>query len=241
MLSVGRRHAVLCAAAIADREVRRSHHFDIDGEEREHSEDRGKEMQDPEADAQDRRDKPGDTAGSDRRRAAPRAAARRADQRLTVNQRRLRVGPLAWLAAEIRAEIFLPAYRARADLHAGQIAVGAERVERFTLHGRRGAGGREVGILLGIAHLAETSLPNPFAVLDGERLNELVMQSLVAQQIEPVRDDGGCRVARPDIGHFPVQFRTFLGPFFQQAGFLREAVAIWPAPLRPVGRRNAEH
>src|SRR5207249_11591137 len=101
-----------------------------------------------------------------------RVAGWSAEQSVSVDQRGFRIGPLAGLAAEVNAQILLPAHLAGAALEAGQVAIGAERVKQFTLHRRRGAGRRKARLLLGVPHLAEAGGPNSFAVLDGEGLHE---------------------------------------------------------------------
>ena len=162
------------------------------------------------------------------------AAARRADERLAVNQRRFRVSPGAGLAGEVRAEIFLPARLARAGLKTDQVAIRAERVKEFPGHRWRRAGGGKVGFLRRISDVAEARPPDPFAVLDRERLDELVLQPLVAQQVETVSGHGGRRVAAPGFGDLPNQFRSLLRPFLEQAGLAGYSVSLRPAPLRPV-------
>src|SRR5207244_3071180 len=120
------------------------------------------------------------------------------------NQRRFGISPFTGFAAEVRAEIFLPAHLARWAFQAGQITVGTERVEELALDRWRGAGGGKIGLLLRITDLAQAGLPDSFAVLDAERLDELVFQPVVAQQIQAVANHGGRRVTETHIRHLPL-------------------------------------
>ena len=76
------------------------------------------------------------------------------------------------------------------------------------------------------------------AILHRERLHELVIQTGVAQQIDPVPRDRGCRVSIADVLGLPEQLRAVLGPLLQQPGLRGDAVPLRPAPLRPVGGRR---
>src|SRR5207248_4744794 len=38
-----------------------------------------------------------------------------------------------------------------------------------------------------------------------------------------------------DVAPLPQELRSVLGPFLEQSGFLGDAVALWPTPLRPIG------
>src|SRR6266480_549722 len=163
-----------------------------------------------------------------------RAAARRAQERVAVNQRRLGVRPVAGLAAEVSSEIFSPAHFARVGLNTGQIAIRSERIKELTLDRRRGAGGGKIRLLLGISHLAEGCPPDPVAIFDRERLDELAVRPFVAQKVEPVSDDGRRRVTTAGRRYFPKQFRSVLWPFLEQAGFSGNSVSLRSAPLRPV-------
>src|SRR6266852_4415327 len=96
------------------------------------------------------------------------------------------MGPLAGFASKIRAQIFLPIHFACAELHARQIAIRAKSVEGLGLDSRRRACSGEIGILLRITDFAEARGPNPFAVLDGKRLYEFILQAVVSKQVEPL-------------------------------------------------------
>src|SRR5690606_25247343 len=65
------------------------------------------------------------------------ASTRRADQPITIDQRRFGIRPVSRLTAEIRADVPLPADLSRFKFDTGQIAIGAERIESITVDGRR--------------------------------------------------------------------------------------------------------
>src|SRR5439155_2337389 len=132
------------------------------------------------------------------------------------------------------AQTFSPPLFAVGNRQTDQIAIGAERIKRVAHHRRRGSRGGVIRILLGISDLADGRGPDPAAVFRRKRLNEFILQSLVAQHINSVADDGGSRIAVADVLLLPKQLRAFLGPLLEQTGLLRDAVAVWPAPLSPV-------
>ena len=111
--------------------------------------------------------------------------------------------------------------------------------ENVALHRRRGA---SAGILRPsvAAGFAETLGPNLLAVLYVARLHEFVVGALVAQEIEAVADNGGSGETEIDVGDLPELLRSFFRPLFEQAGFLRNAVALRPTPLRPIGGGDGE-
>ena len=132
----------------------------------------------------------------------------------------------------------MPTHFASDGLQAGQIAVGPQSVEQFTLHGGRGSGGGKIWLLFRIAHLAQAGGPNPFTVLDGKGPRELVVQPLVGQQVKALGDYGGRRVTGADVGHLPAQLRPILWPLREQAGFLGNSVSRSLASLRPRTKRR---
>src|SRR5262249_44697987 len=100
-------------------------------------------------------------------------AARRADQYVAVDQRRLGVGPDTGLAAEVGAETFLPAYFSLGGIQANHIAVGAEDVDGIAIDGRCGARSGIRRLLVRIADAADARGPDLFAVRGAQRRGEL--------------------------------------------------------------------
>jgi len=64
---------------------------------------------------------------------------------------------------------------------------------------------------------------------------------LIAEQVKSLGHHCGRRVAGTNIGAFPNQFGSFLWPFFEQSGFLRNAVAVRTAPLGPFIGSNRQN
>src|SRR5215207_6575958 len=62
-------------------------------------------------------------------------AARCEDDDVTIDQRRLRVGPLARLAAELLTDALLPTNLAAPGFEAGEVAVRAQRVDEIPVDG----------------------------------------------------------------------------------------------------------
>src|SRR4051812_28682555 len=72
------------------------------------------------------------------------------------------------------------------------------------------------------------------SIIGREGCDEFVFQTLVAEQIDFVPDDGRSRVARTGLGQAPVELGSSLGPFFEEPGFTRASIPLRAAPLRPV-------
>src|SRR5262249_17721746 len=143
----------------------------------------------------------------------------RAHQPLPVYQRRFGISPLTWLAAEIRAQIFLPPHFSRPCFHARQVSIRTQGVEDSLLNCRRRSRRREIRLLFRVPNLAKSSGPAPFPVLDRQCFDEFIFQPLVSQQIEPLTDNGRRRIALANLTHLPLQARSALRPLFEQTGF----------------------
>ena len=125
-------------------------------------------------------------------------------------------------------------------LEADKVAVGAEGVEQFAVDGRRGCEPRGSWALVRVADFADARGPGLLAVRDFQCPDELVVDALVAHQVEALADDRGRRVAVADVLDLPEQLGPVLGPFLEQARFLRDAVALGPAPLGPIGSASRQ-
>ena len=144
------------------------------------------------------------------------APARSANQRVAADQRRLRVGPLTWLAAKVRAKTLLPAHFSRANLDAGQVAIRAQREKNFTVHRGCGSSGRKRGLLVWIAHLAEARGPELFAVLHREGAHGLIFQAVVAEQVSLLANHRRRRIAGTRILNFSGQLGPLPPPLLEQ-------------------------
>ena len=72
------------------------------------------------------------------------------------------------------------------------------------------------------------------AVFHVEGEDIFFIHTFVAQRVDAVADNCRGRVACASFFLLPEQLRSARWPFFEQAGFLGDSVAIWSAPLRPV-------
>jgi hypothetical protein len=166
-------------------------------------------------------------------------SAGRADKLITIDQRRLGIGPLTKLAAEVVAQMLLPANVTGFRFHANEVAIRAKRVEKFAVDRRRRASTRIWRTLFRIADYANALSPNLFTVFHVQRLNELVVEPFVANQINAVIDDCRCGIAIAEVADLPQQRRPLGRPLLQQPGLFRNSVALRPAPLRPVGGQQS--
>ena len=159
------------------------------------------------------------------------------DHHVAVDQRRLGVGPHAGLAAEVLAQALAPLLLAVGGVHADEVAVGPEGVDAVAVHGRGGAGGRVLRPLVR-ADLPELRRPELLAVLRAQGGDELVVLAPVGGQVDAVAGHGHGPVPAAEVGRLPGELRPVLRPLLEQAGFGRDAVAVRPAPLGPVGRAD---
>src|SRR5207247_1183367 len=86
-------------------------------------------------------------------------AARCADQHVAVDQRRLGIGPVARGAAEVAAQVLVPARRALVASQTNQVAVRTETVQSIPVDGRRRAGAG-MRLYLVLADFADSNRPD---------------------------------------------------------------------------------
>src|SRR2546423_9208298 len=79
-------------------------------------------------------------------------------------------------------------------VHAGKIAVGAERVKYFSNDGGCRPCARVRRLLIWIADLADVRRPQLMSVVHVKCVNELILQYLVADQKDAIGHDGWCRI-----------------------------------------------
>ena len=97
-----------------------------------------------------------------------------------------------------------------------------------------GASGREIGTLFRVSHVAKTRDPGPAAVLDGQGGDDLVFESLVAEQVKAITHDGRGRITAAGVAEFPERLRAGCRPFLEQTGLARNPVSLRATPLRPI-------
>src|SRR5262249_49094324 len=144
-------------------------------------------------------------------------AAGGADQLVAIDERRFGVVPRAVPAAEVGGEVLLPAHRPLGGVEADEVAVLADGVDPFAVHGR---GAARAGVTA--AGLADRRRPELGAAgaVDGEHL---AGAAGVAHGEDAVAGDGNGREALAQAGRLPDEFRAVLGPLGQQAGLFRDA------------------
>ena len=166
------------------------------------------------------------------------AAAWGANQFVAIDQRRFGIGPYAGFAMKIIGQVLFPENLAGGRLEADQVAVGTEGVEHRAIDlptdCRRGPCSRIRRFLVGLADFADMPRPELGAILDRTRFDEFVVGVLASQHVEPIANDGRCRIAGTGVVDFPEQLGTIFWPFLQQTGFLGDSVPLRPSPLRPI-------
>src|SRR6185369_4655658 len=126
---------------------------------------------------------------------------------------RLRIRPGARLAAEFLLDIFLPLNLAGAGFEAGEITVRAQRVDECSVNGRRRPSLR-IKKIIRAAYVADASCPDGFTILGRESLNELILKTAIAHQVNSLTDNRRRRIAVPYVVHLPEQLRSLGRPLF---------------------------
>ena len=163
------------------------------------------------------------------------AAARRANHAVAVDQRRLRVGPVARLAVKLAAQVLHPADRALGHFQTGQVAVRAQGPQQLAVDAGRRARTRILRAAIG-PDLADPRGPNLLAARAVQALDEFVFLPLVAHQVQLVAAHRGRRIAASRVVDPPHQSRTIGRPLPFQPGLLGNAVTFGSAPGGPIGR-----
>src|SRR5262245_35224829 len=87
------------------------------------------------------------------------------DNDVTINQRRLRIGPFARLPVELFTDALLPLNLAVAGLKAGEVAVRAKRIDEVSVHSRGGPGLRVRRVLIRVTYVADARCPDRGSIL----------------------------------------------------------------------------
>ena len=161
-------------------------------------------------------------------------SARCGHEHVAIDQRRFGIGPGAGLSAEIAAQALAPEHLSGRCFQTREVAVGTLGVKPVAFDRGSGAGHGIGRLLVRVADVAQARGPDGLAVLDRKGVDELVLHAAIAHYIEAAAHHRGRAVALADIGELPEQLRALFGPLREQAGFLRDPVALRAAKLRPI-------